>query len=112
MAQGSGLSAQLNLYTIPELENLDVYMDQFTIPAITYRNWNSYGHLIQEPGARELHLGCDPQTSGGLLIAIDEKKVDALLALFKENEIDPRCWKPIGKMVGSSVEEGGKIISF
>jgi selenide,water dikinase len=112
MARGSGLAAQLNLYAIPELENLDVYMDQFTIPAITYRNWNSYGHLIQEPGARELHLGCDPQTSGGLLIAIDEKNVDALLDLFKENEIDQRCWKPIGKMICAPQEEGSKLITF
>lgn len=112
MARGSGLSAHLDLNSIPQLDNLDVYMDQHTIPAITYRNWNSYGHLIQEPGARELHLGCDPQTSGGLLIAIDEKNVDALLELFEENDIDQRCWKPIGRMVGSKVDDGSKIITF
>lgn len=91
MTQGSGLAAHLDLKAIPELDNLDVYMDQYTIPAITYRNWNSYGHLIQEPNARELHLGCDPQTSGGLLIAIAEKNVPALLDLFKENNIDLKC---------------------
>ncbi|MFN0188996.1 MAG: hypothetical protein ACKVQV_09870, partial [Bacteroidia bacterium] len=67
---------------------------------------------IQEPGARELHLGCDPQTSGGLLIAINEKNVDTLLALFEENEIDQRCWKPIGKMVAAMEGEGSKIITF
>ena len=112
MARGSGLAAQLDLKAIPELENLDVYMDQFTIPAITYRNWNSYGHLIQEPGARELHLGCDPQTSGGLLIAINEMNVPDLLTLFKENDIDQRCWKPIGKLVAAMEGEGSKIITF
>lgn len=112
MAQGSGLGAHLNITQLPELDNLDEYMNQYTIPAITYRSWNSYGHLIQEPDARVLHIGCDPQTSGGLLIAINEKNVPELLTLFKENEIDPRCWKPIGKMVAAMVGDESKIITF
>lgn len=71
MAEGSNLSAALDLDHVPVIEGIDVYLDQFSIPAITYRNWNSYGSKIQEPDVRWLHLGCDPQTSGGLLVAVD-----------------------------------------
>jgi selenide, water dikinase len=71
MAEGSNLSAELNLDQVPVMDGIDVYLDQFSIPAITYRNWNSYGSKIQEPDVRWLHLGCDPQTSGGLLVAVE-----------------------------------------
>jgi selenide,water dikinase len=71
MAEGSNLSAELNLDQVPVMDGIDVYLDQLSIPAITYRNWNSYGSKIQEPDVRWLHLGCDPQTSGGLLVAVE-----------------------------------------
>lgn len=73
MAEGSGLSACIYTDTLPVIEGIQPYLDQYAIPAITYRNWNSYGHKIQEPDVNLLHLGCDPQTSGGLLIAVDPK---------------------------------------
>jgi len=112
MVQGSGMNATLDLKSIPEFDGLDVYMDQFTIPAITYRNWNSYGHLIQEPGARELHLGCDPQTSGGLLIAIAEKNAPALIELMKEFNINEKCHQPIGRILKKGSDIDQKIIRF
>jgi selenide,water dikinase len=111
MARGSGLAAELNIKAIPEIPGLDIYMDQFTIPAITYRNWNSYGHLIQEIGARELHLGCDPQTSGGLLIAIAESQVDELIGLMKEYKIPETCMQPIGRMIRQTGEKWVEILS-
>jgi selenide, water dikinase len=109
MAEGSNLAAELNVASLPELTNLDEYMNQFTIPAITYRNWNSYGHLLTEPDARTLHLGCDPQTSGGLLIAIAPEDTDALIALMKSYQVIDACLKPIGKL---KEKEGEKWVEL
>ncbi len=105
IARGSGLSAQINMKVIPELSGLDKYMDQYTIPAITYRNWNSYGHLITETGSRELHIGCDPQTSGGLLIAVDEKSVKELILFMKNYNIPENCQQSIGCLKKQSGEK-------
>lgn len=98
MAEGSNLAAELHLPNIPELPGLDTYMNQFTIPAITYRNWNSYGHLLTEPDARTLHIGCDPQTSGGLLISIAPSDKDELITLMKTYGVADVCLKPIGEL--------------
>lgn len=37
----------------------------------TQRNFDSYGHLIGEMTDVQRKLLCDPQTSGGLLLAVD-----------------------------------------
>lgn len=96
MARGSGLAVEVDFSAVPLIPGLDAYMNQFTIPAITYRNWNSYGHLITEPDARTLHLGCDPQTSGGLLIAIASSDKNDLMELMKEYSIHENCFEVIG----------------
>ncbi|MBL7924408.1 MAG: selenide, water dikinase SelD [Bacteroidia bacterium] len=102
MTSGSGLAVQLDLKAIPEIPGLNPYLEQHTIPAITYRNWNSYGHLISETGARELQLCCDPQTSGGLLIAVDETEKEGLINLMKEFKVAENCLFPIGRMIAPS----------
>ncbi len=102
MAEGSGLSAEIDMNVVPELKGIDVYLDQYCIPAITYRNWNSYGEKISEIGARALHLGCDPQTSGGLLIAVHPDAVDEVMALFKANNFEVAICNPIGKLVAKA----------
>jgi len=102
MAEGSGLSAEIDMNLVPELKGIDVYLDQYCIPAITYRNWNSYGEKISEIGARALHLGCDPQTSGGLLIAVHPDAVDQVTTLLKEYDFDATICTPIGKLVAKA----------
>jgi selenide,water dikinase len=47
------------------------------------RNWASYGADITAPDSLEpwrIDLLCDPQTSGGLLIAADPAGAEALIA--------------------------------
>ena len=110
MAEGSNLAAELEISALPEISNLDDYMNQFTIPAITYRNWNSYGHLLTEPDARTLHLGCDPQTSGGLLIAIAPEDSDTLISLMKTYHVIEACLKPIGKLKEKAGEKWVELV--
>ena len=110
MAEGSNLAAELHLGKLPELPGLNAYMNQFTIPAITYRNWNSYGHLLTEPDARTLHLGCDPQTSGGLLISIAPSDKDALIALMKSYGVADGCLQPIGEIKEKKGEKWVELI--
>ncbi|MHA8049564.1 selenide, water dikinase SelD [Aquirufa sp. ROCK-SH2] len=72
MCDGSNVSAEITIENLPLLANIDHYLEQKCFPGGTSRNWASYGHRIQEEiSDRNRLIGADPQTSGGLLIAVD-----------------------------------------
>ncbi len=74
MCDGSGVSAHIDFDALPILGNLSTYLDQKCFPGGTQRNWASYGHRVQEGISENQRLiGADPQTSGGLLIAIEKE---------------------------------------
>ena len=75
VAEGSNLSAELYYNQIPKISGLEQYLTQRIVPDATYRNWNSMGtHIHFETGVNVMeafNLLPDPQTNGGLLIAVD-----------------------------------------
>jgi len=74
MCDGSGVSARIDFDALPILGNLSTYLDQKCFPGGTQRNWASYGQRVQEGISENQRLiGADPQTSGGLLIAIEKE---------------------------------------
>lgn len=96
MAQGSGLSALLDFDKVPTLPYIEDYLAQKSFPGGTVRNWNSYGHKVSELTETQRYILADPQTSGGLLIAVTpegQKDVEKVLA---EYGIEA---EPIGKLV-------------
>lgn len=102
MAIGSLLSAEINYSNIPILESARTYAAQRIIPDATYRNWNNYNKDVQfETGVNVMeafNMLPDPQTNGGLLIAVDSEglaEVQMLLAA----EGYQQYTTPIGRMV-------------
>jgi selenide,water dikinase len=67
----SQVSAEIYYDAVPKIEGLERYLSQKTFPGGTKRNYDSYGHLISSMGEEERSLLCDPQTSGGLLVAVE-----------------------------------------
>jgi selenide,water dikinase len=88
MCQGSNLSAVIEFDKIPRFEGLDEYIAEKCIPGGTHRNWDSYGHNIQLKEESDKLLLCDPQTSGGLLIAVEESATAEVEKLLKANNIE------------------------
>ncbi len=80
MCEGSGMSATLDSARVPRLENVDRYINEECTPGGTDRNFDSYGRKISALTKHQKALLCDPQTSGGLLVAVAP---DGLTA-FKE----------------------------
>ena len=87
VAHGSGLAAVVRLDAVPVLEGVRDLAEQGVVSGGTRRNLKSasefttFGDAI-EP-ADQLVLA-DAQTSGGLLIAVPEDRVDALCARLSE----------------------------
>ena len=78
ICEGSRVRATANFSAIPVIPGLENYMQQKAIPGGTYRNWKSYGHKISEITENQRLLLCDPQTNGGLLIAVEPGSLAAV----------------------------------
>jgi selenide,water dikinase len=92
MADGSGLSAKIAFENLPLLPNIDHYLEQKCFPGGTARNLASYGERISEEiSERQRYIGADPQTSGGLLIAVEaEHRAEfEAFALANGHELSP-----------------------
>lgn len=99
MAEGSGLTAEINLKDIPFIDGLDFYLNNKSVPGGTNRNWKSYGHKISSISERTKNLLADPQTSGGLLVAIDKNAAGDYLKIAKLFPFAETLLQPIGKMI-------------
>ncbi|MCB1696079.1 MAG: selenide, water dikinase SelD [Halioglobus sp.] len=80
ICRGSKLSAKLDFDKVPLIPEAEKYRLQGSIPGGTLRNFDSYGEHLPGLSEQQLHYGCDPQTSGGLLVAVEPAAIDAFLS--------------------------------
>lgn len=86
MCHASNTSASIVFEKVPllEKERVNYYLGQHCVPGGTKRNWASYGHLINSINDYQKQILCDPQTSGGLLVAVDSEKEEAFLKFIEQ----------------------------
>lgn len=87
MCQGSGLSARVYWEKMPILAGAMEYLLLGAVPGGTERNWGSYGHRMGPLDYRTRCILADPQTSGGLLIAVDPAHAPDLERLLAQNNV-------------------------
>jgi len=81
ICRGSGLAADIQAQGPALLEGVEDLAKAEVRTGAATRNWASYGEAVALPPnlpAWRRDLLCDPQTSGGLLIAVDPDHVPAL----------------------------------
>lgn len=78
MCEGSNLRAEVNFADIQTLDGVRDYIAQGSVPGGTNRNFESYGHLISPLTDEQKAILCDPQTSGGLLVAVESQAVEKI----------------------------------
>ncbi|MDP3516199.1 MAG: selenide, water dikinase SelD [Pseudohongiella sp.] len=105
MCEGSGLDAELDLSAVPVLAPVPDYIAQGCVPGGTHRNFDSYGHKLGLLDAAQKALLCDPQTSGGLLMAVrPAARVDFERALANAGVADALI-RPIGRLLPASGQQ-------
>jgi selenide,water dikinase len=85
MCRGAGLSARVSMSQVPLLDGVHALAEAGCITGASARNWASYGAEVQLDARLEgtpLILLCDPQTSGGLLVACARDAVGSVLGTF------------------------------
>lgn len=88
MCEGSQLSAVIDFDKIPVISSLPGYIAQGCIPGGTNRNWASYGHKLSEVTEEQKYILADPQTSGGLLIAVTEESASEVETIASEHGVN------------------------
>ncbi len=105
MAEGSGLSATIKYAALPVIDGAREYLQQRIVPDATYRNWNSYSAKVKfEKGVNVMeafNLLPDPQTNGGLLIAVKEDAVKDVKVLLHEKGFQ-YFTEPIGMFIATT----------
>ncbi|SDU33682.1 selenide, water dikinase SelD [Geopseudomonas guangdongensis] len=96
MADGSGLSARIEAAAVPRIAGVEHYLAEGCVPGGTLRNFDSYGQRIAPLDAAQKQLLCDPQTSGGLLVAVTPEGEAEFLAVAAELGL---ALAPIGALV-------------
>lgn len=104
MCEGSGLNAEVEYSKIQKLDGVDECLKNRTVPDATFRNWNSYNKNIEfEKGVNVMeafNLLPDPQTNGGLLIAVSADALSEIREILVQNGLEAFS-EPIGKFVTS-----------
>lgn len=97
MAEGSNLTAEISYSKVPLFEGLEFYTSQRCMPGNTQKNWKSFETKVAGMTEELTYTLCDPQTNGGLLIAVDpNSKTEFENLLIAEGLSD--FMKPIGVM--------------
>jgi len=107
MCRGSKLGAQISYAQLPILPTALQLAQQGYATGAAERNWASYGAEVNLPGdfpEWQRKLLCDPQTSGGLLVACAPSAVEEVFAAFHADGFAAAC--VIGQM-----EEGAARIN-
>jgi selenide, water dikinase len=88
MCRASGLGARLTMSRIPLFEGVLSMAASGIVTGASARNWSSYAAEVQlAPGLSDAQraLLCDPQTSGGLLVACASAAKNEVLAILRQH---------------------------
>lgn len=103
-----GVGLELWTDRVPLLVGLEHYIQKRILPDQCYRNWQHVESKVQGMQGEDFAWLCDPQTNGGLLVAVDPDaavKVEAVLeaagvraaciGCFNEEQEGIRCLKAV-----------------
>jgi selenide,water dikinase len=99
MAEASGLSVELDSKATPMIPESLQFAHMGLIPEGMYANWEYRQPMVDADNIDEdiMAVLYDPQTSGGLLIAVVPEKVDAMLAELRALGVNDSA--VIGRMI-------------
>ena len=83
MAKAGNVSIELNMRKVPLIANTYLIIDEGCIPGASFRNLEyveNDSHFADDLDYNLKMIACDAQTSGGLLMSVPQKKVEAVLA--------------------------------
>lgn len=103
MARGAGVSIILDVPKIPVMQEAWALATEGIVPGGAYRNLAAFGSAIQFKGTLSTDhqlIFTDPQTSGGLLMAVAPDAAEEIIA--KLNDLNCLVAAPVGRVVAAN----------
>ncbi|MDH5518875.1 MAG: selenide, water dikinase SelD [Gammaproteobacteria bacterium] len=107
ICEGSGVRAQLKYDAVPKLDDIEYYVAEGCSPGGAQRNFDSYGEKIGPMTELQQQILCDPQTSGGLLIAVEKEGLAAFHQLAQSLGLELDC---IGELTDNQTQHLIEVI--
>jgi len=104
ICRGSKLRAEIKFDAMPVLSAALHLVKLGFVTGASDRNWTSVANFVALPPempAWQKKLLCDPQTSGGLLVACSRDSAPAVLEIFKQQGFDRAC--EIGSLAAGTI---------
>eukprot|EP01037_Dinobryon_pediforme_P008433 gene8433-8521_t len=83
---------------VPVIDSVGYYLEHKCFPGGMQRNWSSYGHKVSSITDMQKYVLADPQTSGGLLVAVAEEGKDEFEQLLAGAGLNTVHLQPIGRL--------------
>ncbi|MGR5298857.1 selenide, water dikinase SelD [Vibrio mediterranei] len=96
MCEGANVNAQIESEQIPKIADLNYYFEQDCVPGGTGRNFASYGGKVSPISEIQKAILCDPQTSGGLMIAVAPSETARVAKILNAAKLHST---PIGRFI-------------
>ena len=106
ICEGSGLQAVVNYEAVPKLPEIENYIELGCSPGGAGRNFDSYGHKLGKMTELQKKILCDPQTSGGLLVAVKNSHTDEFIKFAQTLELD---LQPLGELLAANESSSNLI---
>ena len=84
ICEGSNLNAIVEFDKVPQITNLQKYIEMKTFPGGLFKNFDSYKDKLHELTKMQRNVLCDAQTSGGLLVAVEPSGVKEVTDYMKK----------------------------
>lgn len=110
MARGAGLSLMVDVPSVPVMDEAWSLAAEGIVPGGAYRNLAAFGNAVQfQCSLSHDHqlIFTDPQTSGGLMLAVAPEAADGIIAKLKE--MNTLVAAKVGQFVPA---EGGTKVVF
>ncbi len=107
MAEASNVSFEINTKDVPIITNVMELAEMGLIPAGAYKNRTYFEKKLELDNIDEAYIDLffDPQTSGGLLISVNENDADKIMNDMKNKGLDTKF-----AIIGRVVEKKEKYI--
>jgi selenide,water dikinase len=105
LCRGAGLAAEIDADAPALLEGVEALAMAGVRTGAASRNWASYGASVRLPPDLpqwRTNILCDPQTSGGLLIAVEPAEAEAVMA--KVTSAGFEASRIVGRMISGPPE--------
>jgi len=112
ICEGSNVKAIVHYDAVPKLAEVENYLALGCSPGGAQRNFDSYGHKLGEMTDIQKQILCDPQTSGGLLVAVENNHVNDFIEFAKSLSLasSPLELSPLGELI--SADNSSPLISI